>query len=178
MEKQLWLFDDMVAKPNFDTLVFVEQPKNDNDLLLNYQYLFLVKKDRKAWGNLWLLSRKIVRRIMRKIMKEKKLSFTREDFEDKVMNAVEYVLRRYSTNPFYYVKDNFISVLKGGVLHALWYMNNNDVFEAELVKVMNHYKLDPEHAMFIASEITVRRSQKHDKGNSVRQDLQHRKCEE
>lgn len=108
-------------KYNYDDLKFFESPKDDNERLLNYQFLFLKKGDKNAWANLFILATEVAKRITTKAVREKHLPVDPIDIPEKVSIAVEYVLSRYAKNKGWYVKSNYLSAIKSGVVHALYY---------------------------------------------------------
>lgn len=108
-------------------LPYFENPTNDNQLLLNYQYLFLRNNDKKAWGDLLSLAYTVTQRLLWKWLKEHKDVYVdKYDQSEKIDEAIWYVLRRYKTRIGWYVSKNFISALKGGVKHAMLYCTELD----------------------------------------------------
>lgn len=105
----------------YDDLKYIENPKDDNERLLNYQFLFLKNDDKNAWKNLFLLSTEVAKRITVKAIREKHLPVDPIDIPEKVSIAVEYVLSRYAKKNGWYVKKNYLSAIKSGVIHALYY---------------------------------------------------------
>lgn len=104
--------------PYFDT------PRDDNQRLLNYQHDWLTNGDEKAWEKLWVLARKVARRMIRAQARRKGFSLDRLDEDDRVDTAVCYVLRRYQDG--WYVKKAYLKAIKEGVVHALWYRTKAD----------------------------------------------------
>lgn len=99
--------------PHFDN------PRNDNERLLNYQYDWLVHQDPEAWEKLWLLSCAVARRMITSMAKKKGFRLSAASLHDKVENAVIYVLRRYDYG--WYVKKAYLKAIKEAVVHSLWY---------------------------------------------------------
>ena len=81
--------------------------------------------DRTAWAELWERSLGIAGKLITKERKEKGFYLSSSDYEDKRIEAVEYVLRRYAKRyrggRQWHVSSSFISALYGGVRHALYY---------------------------------------------------------
>lgn len=102
-----------------EELPHFENPKNDNERLLNYQYDWLVHKDPEAWEKLWLLSCTVAKRMIMAMARKKGFSLSQEHLQDKVENAVIYILRRYDYG--WYVKKAFLKAIKEAVVHSLWY---------------------------------------------------------
>lgn len=102
---------------------------DDNTKLLELQNRFL-DGDLSAWSELWKLSFLVCKRIILHEQKKKGFFINQDDCDDKALNAVEYVLRRYKktykNGSKYRVKSNFISVLHFGVIHSLYYKTEND----------------------------------------------------
>lgn len=99
--------------PHFDS------PRDDNQRLLNYQYDWLVHRNPEAWENLWLLSCAVARRMIMAMARKKGFHLSPGHLQDKVENAVIYILRRYDYG--WYVKKAFLKAIKEAVVHALWY---------------------------------------------------------
>lgn len=118
-------------------LPYYPTPKNDNELLFNYQYDFLVNDNPKAWTQLMTLSYTVIQRIIWSLLKQKKIVLTKEDQIEKANIAIEYVLRRYDKNVGYRVNNNFILFLKDGVKHAIKYTTkleqNTDSLEQHFI---------------------------------------------
>lgn len=112
-----------------ETLPRFPEPRNDSEELINLQWRYLALDDRGAWATLWMRCLKVAGKLIRKEQKEKGFSLSEYDYEDKKLEAVEYVLRRYSktyrdrsgSERRWFVSRNFISALYGGVRHALYY---------------------------------------------------------
>lgn len=117
-------------------LPYFSNPKDDNELLLNYQHDFIKNNDQEAWGKLLILSSVVSKRLLWKWLSEHPKEFLDDIAQDeKVSIAVLYVLRRYKENVGWYVKKNFISALKSGVLHAMRYtteIDKNTVYSEDL----------------------------------------------
>ena len=96
----------------------------NNQRLIQWQNEYLATGDQNAWASLWMLSIEICRNIIQGETKRKGYSMTREDKEDKARDAALYVLRRYKTRPGYRIDKNFISALKFGVKHSLYYVTD------------------------------------------------------
>lgn len=107
-------------------LPFFEVPADDNEKLLNFQYDWLKNGSCSAQEKLFVLGYECLRRILWHEMKKRKMHLTKEEQDDKVLTAFEYVFRRYSRKDGYVVLKNYISVLKGGIRHALDYRTMAD----------------------------------------------------
>lgn len=119
--------------PNF------ENPQTDNEKLISLQYQYLKNNDTSAEKEFFLLAYKVMKQILWSEMKKKKLPYlNKEQQEETVNNAFEYVFRRYKKDKGYIVQKNFISVLKCGIRHALQYTRMADAEES-----LDSYKNDP-----------------------------------
>lgn len=107
-------------------LPFFEVPADDNEKLLNFQYDWLKNGSCSAREKLFVLGYECLWRILWHEMKKRKMHLTKEEQSDKVLTAFEYVFRRYSRKNGYVVLKNYISVLKGGIRHALDYRTMAD----------------------------------------------------
>ena len=107
---------------------------------MNYQKDYIEKNDTAAWNEMWAISLAIAKKIITKEVKKKGFFLDTSDMEDKAYSAVEYVLRRYKTRPKYYVKKSIVAVIRGGVVHALYYRTKidklTDYFSDEEMKNM------------------------------------------
>lgn len=120
MKQLTFPFMNEEQKSAVDDLVYYDNPKDINQALLNLQYRYL-HGEKNALAELWQLSQVCCEAIIERMKKEKNFYLTAEEKRDKALDATEYVLRRYSTTPGYVIKKSFVSQLRGGVMHALWY---------------------------------------------------------
>ena len=107
-------------------LPYFNEPKDDNERLLNLQYEYLQYGSSDAWDGLWKLSYKVALGMVRSMCAAKRLRLDCDEVQDKAVAACEYVLRRYKTRKGWHVKSSFMSVIKHGVVHALFYRSNAD----------------------------------------------------
>lgn len=145
-ERQLeFSFMEEVRTEEKRTLPYFENPRDDNQRLLNCQHDWLVNGDKDAWAELWRLSEKVARRMVQSLGRKHGWRFTGEDLDDRVMVAIEYVLRRYRDG--WYVKKAYLKALKEGVIHALWYRTKRDeseqVMPDEVLALYRVYDRDP-----------------------------------
>lgn len=152
-EKEVW---ERLSKRH---LVRYEHPRDDNQRLLNFQYEWLEHGDERAWAQLWILAQKVARRMVQKAGARTGFRFTREDMEDRVMVAVEYVLRRYQAG--WYVQRAYLKAIKEGVVHAMWYRTKADddqesqsLEQMALHKVYDKDPFDDERAMVMINGMT------------------------
>lgn len=98
-----------------------EEPQNDSERLLNYQYDYIKKGSEEAWGHLIELAFVVTKRLVWRWMKNHKIKLDEIEQDEKTSIAVEYVLRRYKTRVGYCVTKNYITALNDGVKHAMLY---------------------------------------------------------
>lgn len=110
---------------DLDSLPSFDNPKDDNEVLLNLQRRYLVSGDRKAWSEMWTRCLEIAGKLISIEQKEKGLHYSEDEKQSLALDAVAYVLRRYSKpsgdGHIWHVKSSFLNALRGGVLHALYY---------------------------------------------------------
>lgn len=106
-----------IIPPRFD------HPRNDNEWLFNFQYDFIVNGSEAAYGRLLELSFTVTKRLIRRWLANQagKVFWDEITQEEKTMEAIVYVLRRYSTIVGWYCSTNFITVLGDGVRHVTRY---------------------------------------------------------
>lgn len=108
-------------------LPYFENPQNDSERLFNFQFKYLKEGDIKARQELYMLSYKIMKRILWARMKKGGLGWLDEESQNEIVSdAFLYVFRRYERGLGYSVTKSFISVLKGGVKHAIEYTTMKD----------------------------------------------------
>ena len=108
-------------------LPYFENPQNDSEKLFNLQYKYLKNGDEKARKELYTLSYEIMRRLLWRRMKKGGMGWLDEERQNEIVaDAFVYVFRRYERNMGYVVTKSFISVLKGGVKHAVEYTTMKD----------------------------------------------------
>lgn len=103
-KEQLWLFP-----PYFDN------PKTDNQKLLNYQYDYLFYDNMQAWEQMWNLSYKIAKKQVLKLCNKYHRTMPKPNVEEMALNATMYVLRRFRTRKGYMILKPY------GFTLALWY---------------------------------------------------------
>jgi len=131
-------FFEFTYQDFIDELPFFAEPKNDSQILINLQYAYLAKNDKKALGELWLKSIEIAKKLIRNERKQKGFYLDNADFDDKAIEAVEYVLRRYAKRKDNYcwsVRNNFVSALYNGVRHALYYQSKSEQLYSRIKKL-------------------------------------------
>lgn len=131
---QLWFDFGPARLPRF------AHPSNDNERLLNLQAEWLEDGDADARELLWTESRRIAVRCVMGMYVRRGIRYTRDDVDDRASDALLYVFRRYD-NPNVRLKDttyrrrygwnycvlnNFVSVIRQGVRHAVDWRSKAD----------------------------------------------------
>ncbi len=115
-----------------DILCMKSLKHNDNEKLLELQEEYLKTKSQESWNELFSLSITVCRNIVVSEFIKKKKHFTQEELYNYAVDACIYVLRRYKSYGYshgfaapknYCIQKNYISALKYGVKHALYYTN-------------------------------------------------------
>ena len=122
---------------NSQDLPYFENPGNDSEKLFNLQFKYLKNGDEEARRELYLLSYEIMRRLLWSRMKKGGMGWLDKERQDEIVaDAFWYVFRRYERGVGYVVTKSFISVLKGGIKHALEYTTKKDE-EVSLTGIKN-----------------------------------------
>ncbi len=108
-------------------LPYFNDPKNDNERLLNWQKEYR-EGDRKALDRMYLLGRQIARKYISVVAKRyppvKRLS--EDDKMMKAHNAITYMIERYVKVQDFFIKKSFTSYLYKRVQHELFYRRKVD----------------------------------------------------
>ncbi|WP_147612314.1 hypothetical protein [Treponema pectinovorum] len=116
-----------------ENLTTYEKPRNDNERLCNLQAQYLRTGSKQAEAELWLSCLEIAHKLINKEKREKRFYLDEDEKQDKAIEAVEYVLKRYKkqyknqrakgkmNSKYWAVKKSFLNALYGGVRHALYY---------------------------------------------------------
>lgn len=126
---QMWFYFDSEHEVPYS---YITEPKCDNDILLNAQYEYIVKKDKLAFSVLWVKFRTLCYKALYKILYEKHIHLSQEDIDDAAEDAAEYTMRRYEKQRRLggkdYIIHNFPSAARFSVMHALWSPSARDRF--------------------------------------------------
>lgn len=134
----VFFFFEFTFQDFVEELPFFAEPKTDSEILINLQYAYLARKDRKAQTALWLKAIVIAKKFIRRERKEKGFFLDDSDFEEKAVEAVEYIMRRYARRKDNYcwsVRKNYVSAIYNGVRHALYYQNKAEQLYTRLKKL-------------------------------------------
>lgn len=110
------------APPRFD------QPKNDNERLLNCQWEYLEKGDQKALDEMYSLGYTIaLKYIGTAAKKNKKVArLSDDDKAEKAHNAISYIIVRYLRRRDFCITDSFTAYLYLRIQHELFYRRKVD----------------------------------------------------
>ena len=134
----MFFFFEFTYQDFVEELPFFAEPKTDSEILINLQYAYLVRKDRKAQAALWLKAIEIAKKFIRKERKANGFYLDDDDFYEKAVEAVEYIMRRYAKRKDNYcwsVRKNYVSAIYNGVRHALYYQSKSEQLYTRLKKL-------------------------------------------
>lgn len=108
-------------KEEYEEIPYVAKPVTKGDLLLNYQYDYLVNHSTEAWNKLWELSFEFCKNYVKKYYASNHRKASEEEIIDGAIAGCEQVLRRYKKTNRYYIKyaGGFFEQLRGGVLNVI-----------------------------------------------------------
>ena len=130
-------------RENFiDSLPYFDNPKNDNEILLNLQKNYLKTKNKKYEAELWERCLIIAEKLIKKERHEKRFFLDYDSLQDKKMDAVLYMLRRYQKrykgkNKYWAVHKSFLSAIQYACEHALYYTKEPPVIYVEDIKQLS-----------------------------------------
>ena len=105
-----------------------DQPQNDNEILLNYQYAYITQGDGSALNAMYKLGYKIALKYInaqaRKNRHIGELSYSEK--EEKAHNAITYIIARYLRVQDFVIMESFTSYLYLRIQHELFYRRKVD----------------------------------------------------
>ena len=109
------------ALPHYD------QPQNDNERLLNYQWEYK-NGDQNALNSMYTLGYKIaLKYISTKAQKNRHIAeLCRSDKEERAHNAITYIIARYLRDKDFVIIRSFTSYLYLRIQHELYYYRKVD----------------------------------------------------
>ena len=110
------------ALPHYD------QPQNDNEKLLNWQYEYRIKGDEKALNKMYRLGETIAMRYINTVAKKNKAvaKLAQSDKEEKAHNAITYIIARYLRVKDFAITESFTGYLFLRIKHELFYQRKVD----------------------------------------------------
>ena len=120
-------FDDKAEKQK-PALPHYDQPKNDNEKLLNWQYEYRIKGDEKALNKMYRLGEIIALRYINTVAKKNKAvaKLAQCDKEEKAHNAITYIIARYLRVKDFAITESFTGYLFLRIKHELFYQRKVD----------------------------------------------------
>lgn len=123
-------FDEL---PNKDTqkkrkLPYFENPKDDNERLLNYQYAYMTQDDKNALNAMYKKGKEIaLKYIAAKAKKNKHIAaLCMGDRDEKAHNAITYIIARYLRVKDFAIHESFMAYLYLRIQHELFYQRKVD----------------------------------------------------
>lgn len=109
-------------------LPYFENPKNDNERLLNYQYAYMTQDDKNALNAMYKEGKKIaLKYIAAKAKKNKHIAaLCMSDREEKAHNAITYIIEQYIKRADFAINDSFMAYLYLRIQHELFYQRKVD----------------------------------------------------
>ena len=110
------------ALPHYD------QPQNDNEKLLNWQYEYRIKGDENALNKMYRLGKIIALRYINTVAKKNKAvaKLAQSDKEEKAHNAITYIIARYLRVKDFAITESFTGYLFLRIKHELFYHRKVD----------------------------------------------------
>lgn len=109
-------------------LPYFENPKDDNERLLNYQYAYMTQNDKNALNAMYKKGKKIaLKYIAAKAKKNKHIAaLCMGDREEKAHNAITYIIARYLRVKDFAIHESFTAYLYLRIQHELFYRRKVD----------------------------------------------------
>lgn len=127
-EQLLLPFDFEEPKIDVASIPHYEDPQDDNEQLLEYQYQYKVEGKENALSKMYELGYSVCRRYIdtegRQNRHVKLLS--REDKAEKAHNAITYIIARYKRVLTFFIAKSFTAYLFLRVRHELYYTRKVD----------------------------------------------------
>ena len=110
------------ALPRFD------EPKNDNEQLLNLQYDYKVNGDACALNRMYLLGRTIALKYIETAARKNRhvAEMAQDDKNEKAHNAIVYIIARYLRIKDFAIRESFTAYLYLRIKHELFYRRKVD----------------------------------------------------
>lgn len=109
-------------------LPYFENPKDDNERLLNYQYAYMTQDDKNALNAMYKKGKEIaLKYIAAKAKKNKHIAaLCMSDREEKAHNAITYIIARYLRVKDFAIQESFTAYLYLRIQHELFYHRKVD----------------------------------------------------
>ena len=109
-------------------LPYFENPKDDNERLLNYQYAYMTQDDKNALNAIYKKGKEIaLKYIAAKAKKNKHIAaLCMGDRDEKAHNAITYIIARYLRVKDFAIHESFTAYLYLRIQHELFYRRKVD----------------------------------------------------
>lgn len=109
-------------------LPYFENPKDDNEHLLNYQYAYMTQDDKNALNAMYKKGKEIaLKYIAAKAKKNKHIAaLCMSDRDEKAHNAITYIIARYLRVKDFAIHESFTAYLYLRIQHELFYRRKVD----------------------------------------------------
>ena len=109
-------------------LPYFENPKDDNEHLLNYQYAYMTQDDKDALNAMYKKGKEIALKcIAAKAKKNRHIAeLCYSDREEKAHNAITYIIEQYIKRADFAITDSFTAYLYLRIQHELFYQRKVD----------------------------------------------------
>lgn len=110
------------ALPRFDT------PKDDNEMLLNCQYAYIMQGDKNALNAMYEKGKQIAMEYIAANAKKNRhiAELCYSDREEKAHNAITYIITRYLQVKDFAIQESFTAYLYLRIQHELFYQRKVD----------------------------------------------------
>jgi hypothetical protein len=111
-----------------DDIPYFDNPKCDNDYMLNCQFDYVINHDKTALNRMYTKGLEIAKKFINTIAKKNKhiAHLSPEEKEAKAHNAIVYMIERYMTVRRFGIKKSFTGYLFLRVEHELFYQTKVD----------------------------------------------------
>ena len=173
--KQLDLFPDDSKSVRLQDLPYFDKPINDNQILLNLQHDILVNGSKSAEDELWHRCIILAKKFIYKELGLGVRYLQPEDVEDRALDAVIFVLRRYKDGSGWICKKDYPTQIYGGVKFALYFKTESQKLYENAVHLCITEGLGFEDALIVCREELDQRTERK-KGKKL-QRTKHREFE-
>lgn len=120
--------EEEAEKPRKPALPRFDNPKCDNERLLNLQWAYKEKGDKNAISSMYGLGLKVaLKYINTKARKNRHVAaLCGSDREEKAHNAITYIIEQYIRRPDFAIAESFTAYLYLRVQHELFYTRKVD----------------------------------------------------
>lgn len=121
-------FGELPQTKQTPTLPHYDQPQNDNERLLNYQWAYKENGDQNALNSMYKLGCKIaLKYISTKAQKNRHIAeLCKSDKKEKAHNAITYIISRYLKVSDFAINESFTAYLYLRIQHELFYTRKVD----------------------------------------------------